>query len=197
MCAKDRAWAPDKRQALKDIWFQFCYSKDNRCHETTFRAGTSWFGTRWFGNGGGVFARNGAGEAIPSKMNAGPLASAEQKILVVDDSEFSREVTREMLSGHGFNVVVLESSLGMSTVLAREKPDLVLMDVEMPALEGDKAVAIARRHALHHCPIVLYSGRPPSELEALARSCGANGYVSKTSDADALASAVRRFLDGR
>ncbi len=142
-----------------------------------------------------ALARNGAGEAIASKMNASPLPSVAAKILVVDDSEFSREVTREMLQMHGFTVVLLESSLGMSTVLSREKPDLVLMDVEMPALEGDKAVAIARRHALHHCPIVLYSGRPPSELDALARGCGANGFVSKTSDADALASAVRRFLN--
>jgi DNA-binding response OmpR family regulator len=113
---------------------------------------------------------------------------------VVDDSELSREMTREMLQAHGFEVILLESSLGMSSVLSSDKPDLVLMDVEMPALEGDKAVTIARRYALHHCPILLYSARPSSSLEALALACGADGFLSKTSDPNVLAAAVRKHL---
>jgi DNA-binding response OmpR family regulator len=119
---------------------------------------------------------------------------ASLKVLVVDDSELSREITRDMLEEHGFSVIIMETSIGMSRTLAVEKPDLVLMDVDMPALEGDKAVAIARRHSLHVCPIVLYSARKPKELETLARSCGADGFVCKTSDADVLAQAVRQHL---
>lgn len=126
-------------------------------------------------------------------VNASPVPR-RPRVLVVDDSEFSCEVTRTVLEGHGIEVMVLHSSLGVSTVIAREKPDLVLMDVEMPALEGDKAVAIVVRHGLHRCPLVLYSGRPPSELEGLARACGASGFISKTADADALVTSVLSFL---
>jgi two-component system, OmpR family, response regulator len=135
-------------------------------------------------------------EEIASMSASAPAAKPEwlRKILVVDDSEFSREVTREMLEERGFEVVLLASTLGLSSTLSLEKPDLVLLDVEMPALPGDQAVAVALRHALHRCPILLYSGRPPSELESLARSCGAQGFISKTSDADALVGAILPYL---
>jgi len=91
-------------------------------------------------------------------------------------------------------VVELDNPLGMSRVVNHEKPDVVLMDVEMPAMEGDKAVEILLKHRLHDCKVLLYSGRAPAALEALARSCGANGFVSKTVTDAALATAIRAHL---
>ena len=123
-----------------------------------------------------------------------PLAAARAKILLIDESEFSREVTRVALEQHGFQVVELPSALDMNAVLARERPDLVLMDVDLPALEGDEALTIARRYAPQRCPVVLYSGLPLSELEVFARACGADGFVSKTAGADTLIGMVRRLL---
>jgi CheY-like chemotaxis protein len=64
----------------------------------------------------------------------------------------------------------------------------------MPNIEGDKAVEILLKHRLHDCKILLYSGRPPVELEKLARACGANGFVAKTVTDAALATAVRAHL---
>jgi len=51
-------------------------------------------------------------------------------------------VVRETLEEDGFDVIELGSPVGMSSVVNREKPEVVLMDVEMPAIEGDKAVQI-------------------------------------------------------
>jgi CheY-like chemotaxis protein len=131
-------------------------------------------------------------------VNSRPLQSAASaKILIVDDDELTRAVTRAALEEHGFVVVELASSLGMNTLIASEKPDLILIDVSMPALEGDKAVAIVRRHGLHRGPILLYSALPLQELAALARSSGANGFVSKAAGANALVQGVRAFLGWR
>jgi two-component system sensor histidine kinase ChiS len=122
--------------------------------------------------------------------------SMPQKILVVDDSDLCRDLTRMMLEDHGYQVVTMESGLGLSRALGREKPDLVLLDVSMPALSGNQVVEVTRQHRLHRCPIVLFSDRPASELSILARDCGAAGFIAKTSNAAALAQLVGRFLAG-
>lgn len=117
-----------------------------------------------------------------------------QKILVVDDSDLCRDLTRMMLEGFGYEVVTLESGLGLSRALGREKPDLVLLDVSMPAVSGTQIVEVTRQHKLHRCPIVLFSDRPAGELSLLAKNCGAAGFIAKTSNAEALAQSVGRFL---
>jgi CheY-like chemotaxis protein len=117
-----------------------------------------------------------------------------QKILLVDDSDLVRDLTRMMLEEYGYEVVTLESGLGLSRALGREKPDLVLMDVSMPAVSGNHIVDVARQHKLHRCPMVLFSDRPASELSALAQKCGAAGFIQKTSNAKALAQSIERFL---
>jgi CheY-like chemotaxis protein len=117
-----------------------------------------------------------------------------QKILVVDDSDLCRDLTRMMLEGFGYEVVTLESGLGLSRALGREKPDLVLLDVSMPAVSGNQIVEVTRQHKLHRCPIVLFSDRPAVELSLLAKNCGAAGFIAKTSNAHALAQSVGRFL---
>ena len=117
-----------------------------------------------------------------------------QKILVVDDSDLVRELTRMMLEEYGYEVATLESGLGLSRALGREKPDLVLVDVSMPALAGNLIVDVTRQHKLHRCPMVLFSDRPALELSELAKKCGAAGFIQKTSDARLLAQSVQRFL---
>jgi CheY-like chemotaxis protein len=115
-------------------------------------------------------------------------------VRVVDDNEVCRAVVRESLEQRGFDVVELDSPLGMSSVVNLEKPDLVLMDAEMPAIDGDEAVQILPKHRLHDCKVVLYSGKPRVELEDLTRACGSTGFVSKSVTDEALARAVRAYL---
>ncbi len=124
----------------------------------------------------------------------GAPAKRRPKVLVVDDNEVCRAVVRETLEEDGFDVIELGSPVGMSSVVNHEKPDVVLMDVEMPAIDGDKAVQILLKHRLHDCKILLYSGRSAAELEKLARACGASGFVPKTVTDAALAAAIRAHL---
>jgi len=126
--------------------------------------------------------------------SAEPGPQRRPKVLIVDDNEVCRAGVRESLEQDGFDVVELGSAIGMSSLVSLEKPDVVLMDVEMPAIEGDKAVEILLKHRLHACTILLYSARPPEELKRMARACGADGFVSKAVRDDALAAAIRAHL---
>jgi CheY-like chemotaxis protein len=111
------------------------------------------------------------------------------KILVVDDSTIALELARIRLEEAGFDVETLDSPFGFSAALRSQKPDLVLLDVSMPALQGDRLLQIAHRNvnpsqrgataSQGSCPVVLYSDRPEQELAALAHACGADGYVRK------------------
>ena len=67
---------------------------------------------------------------------------------------------------------------------------------KIACVEGDKAIEIFLKHRLHERKILLYSGRDPSEIEKLARACGASGFVHKTVTDAALADAIRAHLDG-
>jgi CheY-like chemotaxis protein len=114
--------------------------------------------------------------------------------LIVDDSEICREVTRVMLESCGYQVVAIDNQFTLGQVLGKEKPDLVLIDVGMPAIRGDQLVEVAKRYRLHKCPLVLFSDRSENELAQLARACGAHGFICKTPDTAVLHKLVKRYL---
>jgi DNA-binding response OmpR family regulator len=122
--------------------------------------------------------------------------SASKRILVVDDSEICRELVRNVLTARGYEVVVLDSPFGFGAALARESPDLVLVDASMPALHGGKLVEVALQNGLCRCPIVFHSDRPPRELQSLVLSTGASGFIQKTSDPEELWARVEEYLSG-
>jgi DNA-binding NtrC family response regulator len=115
------------------------------------------------------------------------------KILIVDDSEIVCDSVCTMLEPRGYDVVPLTSLFAFTKTLLAERPDLVLVDVSMPALSGDKLIEISRKHDDRY-PMVLFSNRGESELSNLAARCGAAGYIQKTGDADRLARQVAVFL---
>lgn len=122
------------------------------------------------------------------------MPKPRRKILLVDDSEIVRETVRLTLGEQGYEVVTLDGPFGFSRALLDERPDLVLMDVSMPALRGDRLAEVAKRSALHTCPIVLFSTHPEEELKALAAECGAAGYIRKTGNADLLLREIERVI---
>jgi two-component system OmpR family response regulator len=116
------------------------------------------------------------------------------RIIVVDDSEICREIARIALEARGHAVTTLDSPLGLNRAIHELRPDLVLLDLMMPSLGGDKAASILQRQSRFPCPFVFLSDRPPAELEAVALTTGAAGYISKTNDLVDLADRVERYL---
>jgi DNA-binding response OmpR family regulator len=123
--------------------------------------------------------------------------TAPRHILVLDDSALVLNATREALESGGYQVSTTDAAAEFLALLTKVKPDLALVDVSMPGLEGDSVVWIARAHQMHTCPIVFYSAKSEAELAALAASTGAEGYVCKTDDAQALCAKVKGFIDAR
>ena len=133
----------------------------------------------------------------PSSRGA-PVSGLSRKlrVLVVDDSAICLEAAAMMLEEHGYDVKTADSPFAVSAALTEYAPDLVLVDVTMPGLSGDKVVefAVKHRHARRPCPIVLHSDRSEAELAQLAADCGAAGYIHKTSNADRFMREIERFL---
>lgn len=117
------------------------------------------------------------------------------KVLVVDDSELVLDATRLMLEYSGFEVLTTPTPFGTTSIISRHEPDLVLLDVTMPALRGDALVEMIRSsRRTRSTRIALHSDRPAGELQELAHRCGADGFICKTDDADELARRVRTIL---
>ena len=116
------------------------------------------------------------------------------RILLLDDSRLVLNATREALEPAGHQLTCVDEPAAFFTALSSQKPELALVDVSMPTLEGDAVVWIARAHQLHGCRIVLYSAKSEAELEELVRSSGADGYICKTDDENKLRKQVADFL---
>jgi CheY-like chemotaxis protein len=105
------------------------------------------------------------------------------KVLVIDDDPVVLEVVRERLSGAGHQVLTREEALGTTQTVRDEQPDLVLLDIMMPALNGERIAELLKAHkATQHVGIILHSSKPERELVALIQQTGALGAISKTSD---------------
>jgi CheY-like chemotaxis protein len=103
-------------------------------------------------------------------------------VLVIDDSQIVLDVVRSRLERRGYRVVTLDSPLGAARAMLRDKPDVVLMDLEMPALSGDRAASVLQRSVTDAAPIVLHTSRTEEEVASRAVACHAAGYIRKTED---------------
>lgn len=116
-------------------------------------------------------------------------------IVVVDDSEFCREIARLNLEEAGFDVTTLSSPIGFSQKLMQAQPSLALVDFSMPGLKGDQLIQIAQRALKGSiCPVVLFSDQPERALAGIAKSCGADGYICKSDDWAGIIRSLHGFI---
>ncbi|MBM7119365.1 response regulator [[Archangium] primigenium] len=109
------------------------------------------------------------------------------RVLVVDDDVDLLMLVERTLHAYGFEVRTHRSSLGVSNLVRTVMPDLVLLDVNIPALSGDKVLALARNQAPSTTRFILYSASDEAKLRSLALASGADGYISKSVQGESLA----------
>jgi CheY-like chemotaxis protein len=125
-----------------------------------------------------------------------PRPAPSRKILVVDDDPVHLSLTRELLEAEGYEVRTHKTGFGATERVLRERPDLVLLDVNMPALSGEGLVSVLRgRGLLHATRILLYSSNDEEWLRRAVDRLGVCGYVSKGDPGD-LRRKVARALAG-
>jgi CheY-like chemotaxis protein len=99
--------------------------------------------------------------------------------MVIDDSLSAVEKARRILEGAGHAVETLDLLIYLPQAVKDDPPDVILLDLSMPALSGVNVAKFIRRYEKHPIPIVLYSSRPPEELAETAHQLGAAGFVHK------------------
>lgn len=118
------------------------------------------------------------------------------RILIVDDSPTETYKFREVLEKHGYEV--LEASNGADGVaLAHaERPDLVLMDVVMPGLNGFQATRqLTRSEETKHIPIVIVTTKDQETDRVWGKRQGAKDYLTKPVSEEVLIETVSRWVD--
>lgn len=111
-------------------------------------------------------------------------------ILVVDDDEDVLAVEREILGQHGFRVVTARDGDDALRAMDEEAPLVVVLDIQMPGLDG-RAFARNLRERLRHVPLVVVTAAADPRAEA--DRCNAEAYLPKPFDPDDLVRVVRRF----
>jgi twitching motility two-component system response regulator PilH len=115
-----------------------------------------------------------------------------KKILIVDDSATNRYSLHEMLTRHGYQCVMAESGEESVLKAASEKPDLILMDVVMPGMDGYQATrAITRDEATKHIPVILVTSKNQQTDQIWGMRQGAKGYVTKPVDENDLLGKIK------
>ncbi len=120
-----------------------------------------------------------------------------KRILVIEDQEDNRKILRDLLTSAGFDP--LEATTGEEgvTLAEREHPDLILMDIQLPGLDGYEATRrIKASPTLQPIPIIAVTSYALSGDDVKARAAGCDGYVTKPFSPRALLATVREYLQG-
>jgi len=119
------------------------------------------------------------------------------KILLVEDFDDTRLMMKMWLEKRGYHVIEAETGEKAITLAQREAPDLIIMDVMMPGMNGlDATQRIRQYQALRRTPIVAVSAYGVDEYRRLAIQAGCNEYVSTPFDPTALAELIESLLAG-
>ena len=118
-----------------------------------------------------------------------------KRVLVIEDTLDNRQIMRDLLVNSGYEVIeAVDGGAGVAKA-AEVVPDLILMDIQLPVLDGYEATRqIKANPALAHIPIIAVTSYALSGDEAKTKAAGCDGYVAKPFSPRELLAMVRKFL---
>lgn len=127
-----------------------------------------------------------------------PIRSASNpKILYIDDDPVNRTLVNRLLSSYNFSVLEAKSGLEGMDLARQETPNLILIDINMPGLDGHETTTRMRSvAALETVPIVAVTARTAKGERELALAAGCDGFITKPIDVDQFPHQVISYLDG-
>lgn len=118
------------------------------------------------------------------------------RILAVDDEPHILKLVSFALSSRGFEVIEASDGLSAITVAEAEQPDLILLDVMMPALDGYEACRRLKANPeTAHIPVVMLSAKSQQAEQSIGIDCGATDYICKPFTPKDLVTQVQKILD--
>ena len=116
-------------------------------------------------------------------------------VMVVDDSVTVRKVTSRLLERNGMNVLTAKDGVDAITQLQERKPDIMLLDIEMPRMDGFEVATLVRHdERLKDLPIVMITSRTGEKHRDRALSIGVNEYLGKPYQESVLLEAIQRLV---
>lgn len=121
--------------------------------------------------------------------------SGQKTVLVVDDYDDVRLATRRALELFGYRVLEAASGAEAVKVAQADSPDLILMDLSMPAMDGFATIHQLRRLlGLRDVPVIAVSAHTAREIREDALAAGCRDFITKPVPIEKLKSAVERYL---
>ena len=118
-----------------------------------------------------------------------------RRVLVVEDQADNRRIVRDLLTRSGYEIVEATTGEEGVTLAETQRPDLILMDIQLPVIDGYEAARrIKANPELHHIPIIAVTSYALSGDDVKAFAAGCNDYVAKPFSPRALLAKVREYL---
>jgi two-component system cell cycle response regulator DivK len=118
-----------------------------------------------------------------------------KRILVIEDQEDNRQILRDLLTSADFEVVEAENGEAGLVAAADHRPDLILMDMQLPILDGYEATRRLKADAvLYAIPVIAVTSYASSNDADKARAAGCDAFVSKPYSPRQLLAKVREYL---
>src|SRR5207247_2380843 len=118
-----------------------------------------------------------------------------KRILMVEDTEDNRQILRDLFAGTDYVLIEATDGAAGLSMAQRHTPDLILMDIQLPVLDGYEATRrIKADPALRHIPVIAVTSYALSGDEAKARAAGCDAYIAKPFSPRLLLAKVRELL---
>ncbi len=142
-------------------------------------------------------AENAVSGASSKMVTADAFLSSRPTILIAEDSADSREMMQLLLETRGYQVIAADDGMDALEVALSSRPDLLLLDLELPKLDG---LSVTRNLRLDpkfkDVPIIILSGHDPSRFRQEGLDAGCNDYLLKPINFDLLHELLDRMIDG-
>jgi len=135
-----------------------------------------------------------------TKPGSGPVPERRLRILIAEDNPVNERVARKLLEKQGHTVLVAHNGREALAVAQSEKLDVILMDVQMPEMDGFAATAAIREletRTGQHVPIVGVTAHATARDRRLCLAAGMDTYLSKPIRPDMLFAAIDEIIPGR
>jgi two-component system, cell cycle response regulator DivK len=117
-----------------------------------------------------------------------------KRIPVVEDQEDNRQIIRDMLAGTDYEIIEAENGEEALEAIAKQRPDLILMDIQLPIMDGYTATHRIADPVLKSIPIIAVTSYALSGEEKNARAAGCDDYVPKPFSPRQLLAKIRGYL---
>jgi two-component system cell cycle response regulator DivK len=118
-----------------------------------------------------------------------------KRVLVVEDTEDNRRIVRDLLTSAGYELIEASDGLSGVAMAARHSPDLILMDIQLPGLDGYEATRrIKAQSELSRIPVIAVTSYALSGDEAKAQAAGCDAYIAKPFSSRQLLAQVRALI---